>query len=63
MTDTEFLLAVKRYVLEIDPKAEVFVKTDMLSVEWSRFYTQLFNDRNNSNYEDFAIYTEDEVLP
>ncbi|RZM06583.1 MAG: HEPN domain-containing protein [Pedobacter sp.] len=40
-----------------------FVKTSLLSVEWGRFYAQLFNERNDSDYEDFAIFTAEDVLP
>jgi len=40
-----------------------FVKTRLLSVEWGRFYAQLFNERNDSDYEDFAIFTAEDVLP
>ncbi|GAB3733968.1 hypothetical protein GCM10028816_33770 [Spirosoma lituiforme] len=28
-----------------------------------RFYAQLFNERNDSDYEDFAIFTAEDVLP
>ena len=40
-----------------------FVKTGLLSVEWGRFYAQLFNERNDSDYEDFAIFTEEDIVP
>lgn len=40
-----------------------FVKTSLLSVEWGRFYAQLFNERNDSDYEDFALFTAEDVLP
>ena len=32
-----------------------FVKTGLLSIEWGKFYAQLFSERNDSDYEDFAI--------
>jgi uncharacterized protein (UPF0332 family) len=40
-----------------------FVKTSLLSIEWGRFYAQLFNERNDSDYEDFVIFTAEDVLP
>ncbi|WP_080059557.1 HEPN domain-containing protein [Spirosoma aerolatum] len=40
-----------------------FVKTGLLTVEWWRFYAQLFNERNFSDYEDFVIFTAEDVLP
>ncbi len=40
-----------------------YVKTAKLSTEWGDFYTHLFNERNDSDYEDFAIFTEEDVAP
>lgn len=40
-----------------------FVKTGTLSIEWGKFYASLFTDRNDSDYEDFAVFTPDDVLP
>lgn len=40
-----------------------FVKTGLLSVHWGKFYAELFDERNDSDYEDFAIFTEEDVLP
>ena len=40
-----------------------FVKTGRLSVEWGKFYASLFADRNDSDYEDFAVFTADDILP
>jgi uncharacterized protein (UPF0332 family) len=40
-----------------------FVKTGKLPVEWGKFYASLFNDRNDSDYEDFAVFTADDILP
>ncbi|QHV99076.1 HEPN domain-containing protein [Spirosoma endbachense] len=40
-----------------------FVKAGILPVEWGRFYAQLFDERNDSDYEDFAIFTAEDVLP
>lgn len=34
-----------------------FVKTGKLPVEWGKFYASLFTDRNDSDYEDFAVFT------
>lgn len=39
------------------------VKAGQISKEWSKFYTRLFENRNDSDYEDFAVFTADEVLP
>ena len=40
-----------------------FVKTDALSIKWGKFFALLFIDRNDNDYEDFAIFTADDVLP
>ena len=40
-----------------------FVKMGKLSVEWGKFYASLFSDRNDSDYEDFAVFTGEDVLP
>lgn len=40
-----------------------FVKTGQLSIDWSKFYARLFDERNESDYEDFALFTADDVLP
>lgn len=40
-----------------------FVKTGKLSIEWGKFYAQLFAERNDSDYEDFIYFTEEDVLP
>lgn len=40
-----------------------FVKTGRLSYDWGKFYTQLFNERNDSDYEDFAVFNEEDILP
>lgn len=40
-----------------------FIKTGLLSVEWGKFYAELFSERSDSDYEDFAIFTEEDVLP
>ena len=40
-----------------------FVKTGLLSIEWGKFYARLFSDRSESDYEDFAIITAEDVLP
>ena len=39
------------------------VKTGEVDAKWSKFYTRLFENRNDSDYEDFAIFTGDDVLP
>ena len=40
-----------------------FVKTGKLDVAWGKFYAQLFDERNDSDYEDFAVFTQEDVLP
>ena len=39
------------------------IKTGEVDTKWSKFYTKLFENRNDSDYEDFAIFTEEDVLP
>ncbi|CCG99191.1 UPF0332 protein [Fibrella aestuarina BUZ 2] len=40
-----------------------FIKTGRIDRKWSKFYTRLFENRNDSDYEDFAVFTADDVLP
>lgn len=40
-----------------------FVKAGRLSADGGRFYAQLFDERNDSDYEDFAVFTADDVRP
>lgn len=40
-----------------------FVKTGLVNSTWSKLYTRLYENRNESDYEDFAIFTEEDVLP
>lgn len=40
-----------------------FVKPGWLSSDWSKFYTKLFDGRNDSDYEDFAVFTADDIIP
>lgn len=40
-----------------------FVKTGKLSVELGKFYGDLFNARQDSDYEDFIYFTSEEILP
>jgi uncharacterized protein (UPF0332 family) len=40
-----------------------FIKTGEVESKWSKFYTRLFENRNDSDYEDFAVFTADDVLP
>lgn len=40
-----------------------FVKTRRLDIRWGKLYTQLSDERNDSDYEDFAVFTEDDILP
>ena len=40
-----------------------YVKTRKLDIGWGDFYTNLFEDRHDSDYEDFVVFTEEEVAP
>lgn len=40
-----------------------FIRTGLVSIDWGKFYASLFNDRNDSDYEDFAVFTADDILP
>lgn len=40
-----------------------FVKSGRVEPRWSKFYTRLYENRNDSDYEDFAIFAEEDVLP
>lgn len=40
-----------------------FVKPGIVDVKWSKFYTRLFENRNDSDYEDFIVFTADDILP
>lgn len=40
-----------------------YVKTKKLAIDWGDFYTNLFEDRHDSDYEDFVVFTEEEVAP
>ncbi|MGA0557123.1 HEPN domain-containing protein [Larkinella sp. VNQ87] len=40
-----------------------FFKTGKLSTDLSRFYGRLFKTRQESDYEDFVYFTEEEILP
>lgn len=40
-----------------------FVKEGLVERKWSKFYTNLFESRNESDYEDFVILNADDVLP
>lgn len=40
-----------------------FIKSGKVNREWSKFYTKLFENRNDSDYEDFAVFTEQDILP
>jgi uncharacterized protein (UPF0332 family) len=33
-----------------------FVKTGLIPMKWGKFYAELFNERNDSDYEDFAVF-------
>lgn len=39
------------------------IKSGEADAKWSKFYTRLFENRNDSDYEDFAVFTADDVLP
>lgn len=40
-----------------------YVKTAKLNPNWGNFYTHLFEERYDSDYEDFAVFTEEQVSP
>lgn len=40
-----------------------FIKPGKVDVLWSKFYAKLAKSRNDCDYEDFAIFTEEDVLP
>ena len=39
------------------------IKSGKIEAHWSKFYTRLFENRNDSDYEDFAVFTAEDVLP
>ncbi|AQG81723.1 HEPN domain-containing protein [Spirosoma montaniterrae] len=40
-----------------------YIKTNRIDGQWGKFYSHLFKSRNDSDYEDFAVFTADDVLP
>ena len=40
-----------------------FVKTGKLANEFGKFYGELFNKRQESDYKDIKRFTEDEIIP
>ncbi len=40
-----------------------FINTGILDKKWSKVYTALFNTRQEGDYDDFKIFTEEEVEP
>ncbi len=40
-----------------------FINTGILDKKWSRVYTALFNNRQEGEYDDFKIFTGEEVEP
>jgi uncharacterized protein (UPF0332 family) len=40
-----------------------FVKTGKLPIKYSSFYGDLFNKRQESDYKDFKIFTQEEIEP
>lgn len=40
-----------------------YVKTRKIDTKWGDFYTGLFEDRHDSDYEDFVVFTEEDVAP
>ncbi|MCY7358377.1 MAG: HEPN domain-containing protein [Rudanella sp.] len=40
-----------------------YAKTKKLDIDWGDFYTGLFEDRHDSDYEDFVVFTAEEVAP
>ena len=40
-----------------------FIKTGILSTEFGKFYSNLFNKRQESDYEDFKVFEEQDIKP
>ena len=40
-----------------------FVKSGKVDSQWSKFYSKLSKSWNDCDYEDFAIFTKEDVLP
>ena len=40
-----------------------FIKSGLLDAGWGKLYQKLFDSRTEADYEDFAIFTADDVLP
>ena len=40
-----------------------YVKTGLISDNYGKFYIRLHRERDRRDYEDFAVFTADEVLP
>jgi len=40
-----------------------FVKPQRLSIENGRFYSNLFDKRQESDYQDFVVFTAEEIFP
>ena len=40
-----------------------FIKSGNVDVQWSKFYSRIFKSRNDCDYEDFTIFTAEDVFP
>jgi uncharacterized protein (UPF0332 family) len=40
-----------------------FIKTNILDARWGKLFSVLFNKRQEGDYGDFIILTEEEILP
>ncbi|QJD78004.1 HEPN domain-containing protein [Spirosoma rhododendri] len=42
---------------------EQYSKAGRIDEQWAKFYARLFRFRQDSDYEDFAVFTADDVVP
>lgn len=40
-----------------------YVKTGLVSAEWGAFYAMLFKEDLRNDFDDFVVFTADDVLP
>jgi uncharacterized protein (UPF0332 family) len=40
-----------------------FIKTGLIDAKWGELFSELFDMRQDGDYRDFKIFTEEEVLP
>ncbi|MFD2573689.1 HEPN domain-containing protein [Spirosoma soli] len=39
------------------------IKSGRIEMKWSKLYTKLYENRTDSDYEDFAVFNADDILP